>query len=1271
MEKKKLYDLVGIACLVILLFILVFSHVQANKSQKLDLPDDAQTLTASADGKVGPVEVEVIANQSEIFKVRVTNHTETDGIGTNAVDQIPGAIVEKQSLAVDAVAGATITSEAIQKAVADAMTGGGIDPSAFGFAAAAEEPAVEPEPAAEPAAASAEPAAEGGAGYVPGTYTGEGTGMGKVYVNVTVDESSITAVEIDGSGETPEIGGAAVGTLTEQVLAAQGAGIDGVAGASLTSEAVRTAVAAALAEAAVPAEATPAAAAVSPEAAPAAPAEGAGYVPGTYTAEAQGMGKVIVNVTVDESSITAIEIDGSGETPGIGAAAVDPLKEQVLAAQSAVIDGVAGATITSTAVRTAVEAALAEAAAGDAAQAESAEPEAEVVPASVTEAPKGTVTETGSGQGIDGPVVVQVTADAEKIYSVEVLEQNETPGIGSVAVEKLPGAIVEANSLLVDGISGATVTSTAIKTAITEALTKAGLDASVFEKELAAAEPVEKTEETIECDVVVVGAGGAGLTAAVRANQEGAKVLVLEKMPMVGGNSNRAEGGMNAAGTKLEAELGLDDSTVENFTADTLRLGHDLANPDLVRTLAENSSDAIDWLGSIGAPFTDVHATGGCEGRKYLHQPEGGRAVGEYLVEKLSAVAEEQGIEIKLNTKATEILMEDGKAVGVKAEDDSTVYTVKAKAVVLATGGFGANFELMASYDPSLANAVTTNHSGATGDGIMMAQAIGADTVDMEQIQLHPTVIQENGLLVSESLRSKGAIIVNTEGKRFVNDLAGRDVVSQAELKQPDGYCFIIFDQNLVDGLALAEKFIDRGYAIRGETYEELAENMGLSEEAVKNFAQTMETWNAAVAADEDKEFGRKGMTDDLSTAPFYAIKIAPGIHHTMGGIKINTEAQVIDTDGNVIPGLYAAGETTGGIHGGNRVGGNAVCDFVVFGRISGANAAAFANGGTTEATPASEVSAGMYVPGTYTADAMGMGKVVVNVTVDENSITAIEIDGSGETPGIGAAAVEPLQEQVLAAQSAEVDGVAGATITSNAVRTAVAAALEEAMAAGNSAAAPAEAAEPESEAAPASEERAGMYMPGTYTAEAQGMGKVVVNVTVDENSITAIEIDGSGETPGIGAVAIDPLKEQVLAAQSAVIDGIAGATITSTAVRTAVEAALAEAAAGAASDAAPVEEAESAAESAGKYIPGTYQSEAMGMGKVVVSVTVDENGITAVEIDGSGETPGIGAAAVEPLQEQVLAAQSAEVDGVAGATITSNAVRTAVAAALEEAMAA
>lgn len=563
--------------------------------------------------------------------------------------------------------------------------------------------------------------------------------------------------------------------------------------------------------------------------------------------------------------------------------------------------------------------------------------------AEVPAAAEGAVTGTGSAKGIEGDVVVEVTANATTIYSIVVTEQNETQGIGTVACEQLPDAMVAANSYNVDGIAGATVTSDALKEAVKVALANAGLDASAFAVAQNNAVTAQKTAETLDCDVVVIGAGGAGLTAAAQAAENGSKVIVVEKMPIVGGNSLKATGGMNAADTKYQAALGITDSGVEEFIEDTMNGGHQINDRSLVTVMAEDSADAVDWLDSIGAPLPKVAATGGTT-HKYLHEPEDGSAVGSYLVEKLNAQAEKLGVQILLNTEATEILTNNGAACGIKAESKEHTYTINAKSVVVATGGFGANFELMASFNPALANAVTTNHAGATGDGIRMAEAIGADTVDMDQIQLHPTVYQENGLLVSESVRSMGGILVNSEGKRFCNDLATRDAVSNAELEQPGAYAYIIFDQRIVDDLKSCQKYIKNGLTVSADNYEDLAKAMGLEGDAIQNFVSTMDTWNDAVAAGEDKEFGRSnGMDADLATAPYYAIKIAPGIHHTMGGLKINTEAQVLDTTGNIIPGLYAAGETTGGVHGGNRIGGNAVCDFVVFGRIAGNNASAYA----------------------------------------------------------------------------------------------------------------------------------------------------------------------------------------------------------------------------------------------------------------------------------------------------------------------------------------
>ncbi len=556
-------------------------------------------------------------------------------------------------------------------------------------------------------------------------------------------------------------------------------------------------------------------------------------------------------------------------------------------------------------------------------------------------------TYTATTKGFGGDITADVTISGGAIANVQVTGPNETEGLGSVAVEKLPAAILAAQSLNVDTVSGASVSSAAILAAVDDCLAQAGIDSSKLTG-TAAADNAEKTEETVEADVVIVGAGGAGMTAAIEATQAGKKAVILEKMPYVGGNTTKASGGMNAAGTKMqekaaeaaeseEEKEAIKDSTVENFIADTMAGGHDINDPELVRTMAENSSDAIDWLDSIGAPLPTLAPTGGTV-HYYLHEPEDGSAVGEFLVQFYTAKLEELGIEVMLETEAKEIIVEDGKAVGVKAESPTANLTVNADAVILATGGFGANFDMLASYDPSLANAVTTNTPAATGDGIVMAQEIGADTVDMEQIQLHPTVYQENGLLVSERLRSNGAILVNKEGKRFTNDLATRDAVSQAELKQTDACAFIVYDSKYAEE-KLYQKYETNGITVSSDTLEGLAEAIGLEGDAVNAFTETVEAWNKVCNGEAEDEFGRNNGLVTLDQAPYTAIKIAPGVHHTMGGLKINTSAEVLNTDGEVIPGLFAAGEVTGGVHGGNRIGGNAVADIVVFGRIAAKSA--------------------------------------------------------------------------------------------------------------------------------------------------------------------------------------------------------------------------------------------------------------------------------------------------------------------------------------------
>ena len=650
------------------------------------------------------------------------------------------------------------------------------------------------------------------------------------------------------------------------------------------------------------------------------------YTPGSYTASADGFGGP-VDVTVEigeKGGISNLTVTGESETPDVGGAAIPLLKQAILAKQDADVDAVTGATFTSDAVKLAAAEALAQAGGAEVDSGPRA-PEGDLfIP--------GTYTETATGFG--GPVDVTITVSEDKIEEVKIEGDQETENIGSFAVDMLDDRIMDAQSPNIDALTGATVTSNAILGAAKKAMRDAGADLNAFpakeEEEVA-----EKDKKDLDTDVVIIGAGGAGMTAAINTAQAGKDVILLEKMPYAGGNTTKATGGMNAAETHYQAEQGIDDS-VEQFVEDTMEGGHNINDKDLVTTLAENSAEAIDWLDSIGAPLPKVSFSGGATNAR-IHAPEDGSGVGAYLVTSLLKKMDELDINVMYDTKATSLISKDGTVTGVKAESRDTEYTINAKAVILATGGFGNNEDMIVQYRKDLKGTVTTSAPGITGDGIVMAEDVGADLVDIEQIQLHPTVEQKTSMLITESVRGDGAILVNQDGKRFTDELLTRDVVSAAELEQPGSYAYIIFDQRLRDGLKAIEKYVSTGITVQGDTIEELAEKIDVDPATL---AETLKNWNQYVADQNDPDFGRTtGMDHDLSQAPFYAIKIAPGIHHTMGGVHIDTDAQVIDKDGNPIPGLFAAGEVVGGVHGGNRLGGNAVADIVVFGKIASESA--------------------------------------------------------------------------------------------------------------------------------------------------------------------------------------------------------------------------------------------------------------------------------------------------------------------------------------------
>lgn len=593
---------------------------------------------------------------------------------------------------------------------------------------------------------------------------------------------------------------------------------------------------------------------------------------------------------------------------------------------------------------------------------------------------------TGTAKGFGGDVSVTLTLTDGAITGCTAEGKDETEGVGSQAIAKMPGAIAESGSIAVDGVSGATITSTAIKEAAAAALTAAGLNPDDYKT--AVENNATAEDSTVDADVVVVGAGGAGMTAAITAAAEGKSVVILESQSMVGGNSVRATGGMNAGKTvyqdenefgesagvektlKTAAEKYADNETitalaktvseqwaayqanptgyfdsVELMELDTMIGGKGINDPELVETLCANSADAIDWLDEHGITLHNVSSFGGASVKR-IHRPVNAEgktvSVGSYMIPLLQENCEKAGVKMMLDTTATEILTDaNGAAVGVKATGASgETVTVNAKAVVLTTGGFGANLDMVVKYKPELKGFMTTNAAGIQGQGIEMAEAIGAATVDMDQIQIHPTVEANTAALITEGLRGDGAVLINAEGKRFIDEVGTRDVVSAAEIAQTGSYSWLVVDQAMVDASSVIQGYIKKGYTVTGETYEELGEAMGVDAAA---FAETMEKWNGYVEAKNDPDFGRTSFANPLNTAPYYAVKVTAGVHHTMGGLKINANTEVLNEKGEVIPGLFAAGEVTGGVHGANRLGGNAVADFTVFGRIAGAAASDYA----------------------------------------------------------------------------------------------------------------------------------------------------------------------------------------------------------------------------------------------------------------------------------------------------------------------------------------
>lgn len=594
----------------------------------------------------------------------------------------------------------------------------------------------------------------------------------------------------------------------------------------------------------------------------------------------------------------------------------------------------------------------------------------------------------GTARGYNGDVTVSVTVDENAILSVEATAHQESAGVSDPAFAKLPAGIVEKQTVALDTVAGCTYSSRAILEAAKAALLSAGASEADITKEAAADAPGDLTEKSYEADVVIIGAGGAGMTAAYEAAKNGASVIVIEKTAAIGGNTIVAGSALNGADparqknqtmeatelAKIEELLavepaneimkGWQDQVAADLSAykaegatylyDSAALhalqtyvgGDCVGDAALIDVFAKGASDSVTYMEGLGAGWKDevTAAIGATWKRSHMPTTDVWGPKGSSFVLPQATAAQALGAQVIFEHTAQEIMTADGRVCGVKGvTSEGAPFTAKAnKSVIICTGGFGANVEMRQKYNkhwPDLGeNVRTTNVVTARGDGIVMAEAVGANLVGMEWIQMLTNADKQD---FSASINNM--IFVNAEGQRFVREDGRRDEIAAATLAQTGARVVEITDAQEVEdrlggvtyaGLDVQEQ-VEMGVFAKADTIEELAAQFDMDPQTLK---ATVDAYNQAVETGVDA-LGRQVFGNKIEKAPFYAYYASAKVHHTMGGIQINVDAQVMGTDGQAIDGLYAAGEVTGGIHGSNRLGGNAIADIVTFGRIAGQNA--------------------------------------------------------------------------------------------------------------------------------------------------------------------------------------------------------------------------------------------------------------------------------------------------------------------------------------------
>jgi len=544
----------------------------------------------------------------------------------------------------------------------------------------------------------------------------------------------------------------------------------------------------------------------------------------------------------------------------------------------------------------------------------------------------------GEATGRNGSIKVEVTVNENKISDIKVVSHKESAGLSDAPLQLLPKEIINKQTLKVDNIAGATFSSQGLLNACKNALSKASKDISP----LFAAAPL-KTKRALKdesVDIVVIGSGIAGLTSAITAKERDKKVLVLEKQGMLGaGDSMNISTGITAGGSKLIKDKGIQGKSTQDYVNHLMKQARDKnipINKANVETYARRGGEIVDWLMELGVPFDRF------QNDKFFHITKDGSAPGPHIMRALSAKAEQDGVQYRLNSKVTDILDNNGKAIGVKVSTPDGDYKVLAKAVIVATGGFSASKELLKRYAPDWMDRPTTGASSLTGDGISMAQKLGADTASMDQIKVnylcHPLTKKDG---VSLTAITPYTVLLNHDGKRFVDENhPSINFKSKAMMKQPKHEAYAVVDQNAIDKLKLMKNYADAGYFVKADTIEGLAKKLDVNQE---NFVNTMNRYisDCKAGLDKDQELGRK-IQNPLVKPPFYASLVTPSMQSTYGGLKTNTKAEVLNTKGQVIPGLYAAGAVSGHEAYANEVGFAAIIG-LTYGRIAGENAASFA----------------------------------------------------------------------------------------------------------------------------------------------------------------------------------------------------------------------------------------------------------------------------------------------------------------------------------------